>query len=150
MKLRTGVYMPLYESVTTINSYFIGFEGPTLVMRGNPVVTGEKTATFVSPWLPKSEKAFGKCLRFKYKMVGRGVKSLKIYQETQYGFERQPIWDDGKGAGFSSSLWHYGQTSISTTSIFRVSITFWTNYEQQRSKLYCCDVGVAYKAAYSF
>ena len=116
--------MPLYESVTTINSYFIGFEGPTLVMRGNPVVTSEKTATFVSPWLPKSEKAFGKCLRFKYKMVGRGVKSLKIYQETQYGFERQPIWADGKGAGFSSSLWHYGQTSISTTSIFRVSMTF--------------------------
>lgn len=96
--------------------------GLTLVMRANPVIANERAAAFVSPWLPKSEKSFGKCLRFKYKMVGRGVKSLKIYQETPHGFERQPIWVDFDGAGLSSSSWHYGQTSISATSILRLSI----------------------------
>ena len=119
--------MPLTASKTGItHSYFIVFEGLTLVMRANPVVANERAAAFVSPWLPKSEKSFGKCLRFKYKMVGRGVKSLKIYQETPHGFERQPIWVDFDGAGLSSSSWHYGQTSISATSILRVSKTFWT------------------------
>ena len=91
-------------------------------MRGSPAVASKKTAVFVSPLLPKSEKSFGKCLRFKYKMVGPGLKSLMIYQEMPYGFERQPIWLDE--AGVPSNMWHYGQTSISTTSTFRVS-----NYE---------------------
>ena len=87
-------------------------------MEGN--VTGTSTAVYVSPVLSKSKESYGKCLKFKYKIVGPGAKSLTIYQEMPYGFERQPIWAAEAG-GIPSYMWHYGQTSISTISNFRVS-----------------------------
>ena len=78
------------------------------------------SAVYVSPLFPKSEDSYGKCLKFKYKMVGAGMKSLTIYQEMPYGFDKQPIWTD-EASGLTRYMWHYGQTSISTISSFRVS-----------------------------
>ena len=86
-------------------------------MGGN--TTGMSTAVYVSPLLAKSDDSYGKCLKFKYKIVGPGAKSLTIYQEMSYGFGKQPIWtDDVRGPGY---MWQFGQTSISTISSFMVS-----------------------------
>lgn len=99
--------------------YFLCLEGPSLAMGGN--VTGTNTAVYVSPVVSKSKQSYGKCLKFKYKIVGPGARSLTIYQEMPYEFERQPIWADE--AGVPSYMWHYGQTPISTISSFRVRKT---------------------------
>lgn len=86
-------------------------------MGGN--TTGMSTAVYVSPLLAKSKQSYGKCLKFKYKIVGPGARSLTIYQEMPYGFGRQPVWtDEDRGP---SNMWQYGQTSISTISSIRVS-----------------------------
>lgn len=74
---------------------------------------------YVSPLFAKSKDSYTKCLKFKYKIVGPGARSLTIYQEMPYGYGRQPIWtDDVRRPG---DMWQYGQTSISTISSFRVS-----------------------------
>ena len=100
-----------------ISFYLIFLEGPSLVLGGN--TTGMSTAVYVSPVLAKSKDSYGKCLKFKYKIVGPGARSLTIYQEMPYGYGRQPIWtDDVRRPGY---MWQYGQTSISTISSFRVS-----------------------------
>lgn len=97
--------------------YLIFRKGPSLVMEGN--TTSISSAVYLSPLLAKSKDSYGKCLKFKYQIVGPGAKSLTIYQEMLYGFGKQAIWtDDVKGPG---DLWQLGQTSISTVSSFRVS-----------------------------
>lgn len=97
--------------------YLIFLAGSSLVMVGN--TTGMSTAVYVSQWLAKSKDSYGKCLKFKYKIVGPAARSLTIYQEMPSGFGRQPIWTyDVRGPGY---MWQYGQTSISTISSFRVS-----------------------------
>jgi len=97
--------------------YLIFLEGSSLVMVGNTI--GMSTAGYVSPLLAKSKDSYGKCLKFKYKIVGPGARALTFYQEMPSGFGRQPIWtDDARGSGY---MWQYGQTSISTISSFRVS-----------------------------
>lgn len=86
-------------------------------------MTGDTTdinrAVFVSPLFPKSNESYGKCLKFKYKFVGPGATSLRIYQKMDYGYPRQPIWAQDASGGLSD-IWHYAQTSISTISSFRV------------------------------
>ena len=97
--------------------YLIFLKGLSLVIGGN--TTDMSSALYVSPLLAKSEDSYGKCLKFKYQIVGPGAKSLTIYQEMPYGFGKQAIWtDDVRGPG---DLWQSGQTSISTISSFRVS-----------------------------
>ncbi|XP_078375556.1 uncharacterized protein LOC144658924 [Oculina patagonica] len=93
--------------------------GPSLVVGGN--VAGTSAAVYVGPVLSKSKESYGKCLKFKYKIVGPGARSLTIYQEMPYGFEKQPIWTH-EAACVPSYMWHYGQTHISTISSFRLSI----------------------------
>lgn len=80
------------------------------------------TAIIVSPMFPKSNESYGKCLKFKYKLVGPGAKSLMIYQELDYGYARQPIWIED-AVDLPSDIWHYGQTSVTSISSFRVGAT---------------------------
>lgn len=95
-------------------------QGPSLVLADD--TNNESTAEFVSPWFSKSKESYGKCLRFKYKFIGPGASSLTIFQKMDYGSKRQTIWTE-QAIGISSKSWHYGQTSISAISNFRVRNT---------------------------
>ena len=82
-----------------------------------------ETATFsarlMSPWFNRSSSGHGKCVKFRFMLVGYGARSLRFVQNASESWYLTPvpIWEEVRSG---SVEWQYGQVSITGTKRHQV------------------------------
>ncbi|XP_022803754.1 uncharacterized protein LOC111341068 [Stylophora pistillata] len=76
-------------------------------------------AELKSPWFNRSDVWHGKCVKFRFMLVGYGNQSLHFIQNVAQDLESPPIWAARNTD--SSQLWQYGQVSITGTARHQLS-----------------------------
>ncbi|KAL9987313.1 hypothetical protein ACROYT_G001597 [Oculina patagonica] len=92
-------------------------EGNRLVLSINSInQTQAFRARLMSSWFNRSTAGHGKCVKFRFMLVGDGARSLSFVQNASESWHVKPtpIWT-GKGSRNDDSLWQYGQVSITGT-----------------------------------
>ena len=78
-----------------------------------------KRARVRSPWYNRSADGYGKCLKFRYMILGAGNNNLRLYQINSNFSRESPIWQD-ESTGDDS--WQYGQVSVSGVTEHQVKL----------------------------
>lgn len=86
------------------------FTGDRLATFPLPNNGGSNLARVRSPWYNRSADGYGKCLKFRYMLLGAGKNSLRLYQIDDIFSRERRIWQD---ESIGDNFWRYGQVSIS-------------------------------------
>ena len=101
------VYLYILGSDFCISPFFTGNRLATISLSSN---SEPSLARVRSPWYNRSADGYGKCLKFRYMLLGAGNNSLRLYQIDDIFSRERPIWQDESGGDDS---WRYGQVSVS-------------------------------------
>ena len=81
------------------------------------------SALLMSPWFNRSDSGHGKCVKFRFMLVGYNDVALRFFQKTFENLTSTPIWE-GRRSENGNILWQYGQVSITGTKEHQVWNTF--------------------------